>query len=312
MARRRQPVARVDFGQHPERADLAVGVAVFDRQRERGVALGERLLRTLQVRQRVRLAAPRAALKVRLAQGIAPFFEPGEAGQRALVVAAVERQIALVFECDRVGARAGQGFQRLECFVQQALRRFALAELAQRFGRLHEGQPDTHRPAGRARQFQPALHPFKRGVMGIQAGEAVADIGGDIDRAPHLAGGARRIVGTQQQADRAPEVAGLEGGSALVIVDPAAGRNMAGRGVVVETPCPALMPAACRSQKESNRAAAASMTSVRSASSARRAALAPPPVRHRTRRNCRGQLRSRRAASARRRCRRHRPGHRIP
>ena len=144
------------------------------RQRQRGVGHGQRFLRAVQLRQRMRLAAPRAALEVGLAERVAARFELRGSVQRGVVVAAVERQVAQVFERDGVGARAGQRRQGRQRFVQQVrARRRRWPRLAQRFGGLHQAQADARRPAGRARQFERALHPFERRVVGVQAGEGV-------------------------------------------------------------------------------------------------------------------------------------------
>jgi hypothetical protein len=85
----------------------------------------------------MRLAAPRAALEIDLPERVAAHFEAGETVERRCVVAAVEREVALVLERDGVGARAGQRRHGRQRLVQQRLRERALAQLAQRLGGLH-------------------------------------------------------------------------------------------------------------------------------------------------------------------------------
>ncbi len=229
----------MDRRQYPQRGNLVAGIAVFAGQRQRRFRHGQRFPRAVQVRQGVGLAAPGAAAEIGLRERVAARFKLAEALQRAFMVADIERQVALVFERNGISARIWQQRERDERLGQQFAGGVALAQLAQRLGALHQAQADAHWPARQAREVKPALHPFERGVVGVQAGEGVADVCRNAGGAAQLAGFHRGLVRLGQQADRAAVVAGVEGGDAAEIVDPSAGGGVQLVGVSIK----ALVPA---------------------------------------------------------------------
>jgi hypothetical protein len=72
----------------------------------------------------------------------------------------------------------------------------------------------------------------------VEAGEAIADIGGDDDGAADLAGGQRRFKTQHQVADGAAVFAALEGASAKVVADPACGDDRHAAQVGAEAALP--------------------------------------------------------------------------
>ena len=115
---RGQLVPRVNQRQHGQRGDLVVGVGMLARQRQGGIGLGQRSLRTVQAGQGMRLSTLRAAPKSSIVKRLAPLFELMKAVQRAFVIGAVERQVAVILEGDRVCPRLRHWRQRDQCLFQ--------------------------------------------------------------------------------------------------------------------------------------------------------------------------------------------------
>lgn len=155
-------------------------------------------------------------------QRLREFAQLLEEAQGFRMVAAVERDVAEVFGGDCVIARAGQGRERVERFAQELAGGIEPAEMAQRFRRLHQAARDAQWPSGGPGEGEAALVPFERGVKVIQAGEAVADVGGGGDGARHLAAGKRIVVGADEVPDCRAEFARLVGHHAEEVADPRA------------------------------------------------------------------------------------------
>ena len=231
--RQGQVVARVQHRQHAQRRHLVHGVALRGGQLPRTLRRLVRLVRAVQVRQRVGAAALRHAAEIGLAQRFGPLRQAAEGVERRVVVALVQAQFAQVEQRIGIRAGAGHGRQDVQRFAQQFLGGGQAAQLAHCFGRVRLAGADAARPARGPRQVQRALHPFECRFVVVQAGEAVADIDGGRDGAAQLAAFQRRFIALHVVAGSRAEVARGMRQQAAEIMHPG-GQRRRPLGVVVD------------------------------------------------------------------------------